>query len=221
MPVGFQLIMRSGPQAGGVFPLTKTEVSLGRDLTNDLVVSDPEVSRHHARLYLQGNTYVLEDLGSTNGTFVNGIRLTGPYPLRSGETISLGERVVFLYEIADEDVTVVTPASKIPAGGELYSQPGVSVPPVPPSRGAQSTAPSKSRYTAPLGSTPVVPVEYPVESPLLTESEPSQKRKTSRVLMISLGVIILLSCVCVGALLWNAPKEFWCLFPIWPAGACP
>ncbi|BAJ63437.1 FHA domain-containing protein [Anaerolinea thermophila] len=217
MPVGYQLIMRSGPQAGGVFPLTKTEISLGRDLTNDLVVSDPEVSRHHARLYLQGNTYVLEDLGSTNGTFVNGIRLTGPYPLRPGESISLGERVVFLYEVVDEDATVVTPASRIPAGGELYPQVGVS-----PSVGkAQSSVPSRPRYTAPLGSTPVAPVEYAVEPTSIEEPGLHQQNKTTRVLLISLAVVFVLACLCIGVLLWNAPKEFWCLFPIWPAGACP
>ncbi|MEJ5313935.1 MULTISPECIES: FHA domain-containing protein [Anaerolinea] len=220
MPAGYQLIMRSGPQTGGVFPLNKTEISLGRDLTNDLVVSDPEVSRHHARLYFQGNTYILEDLGSTNGTFVNGIRLTGPYPLRSGETISLGERVVFLYEAVDEDATVVTPSSRIPSGGELYTPANVT-PSVNSFPRAQSSVPPKSRYTAPLGSTPVTPVEYPVDSTGRGEPGVLQKSKTTRVLVISLGVVFVLTCLCIGVLLWNAPKEFWCLFPVWPAGACP
>ncbi len=220
MPAGYQLIMRSGPQTGGVFPLHKTEVSLGRDLTNDLVVSDPEVSRHHARLYFQGNTYVLEDLGSTNGTFVNGIRLTGPYPLRSGETISLGERVVFLYEAVDEDATVVSPSSRVPAGGEQYTPTNV-FPSAIPSAKPQPSVPSKPRYTAPLGSTPVMPVEYPVDSSGGEEVREQKKSQTTRVLIITLGVIFVLACLCIGVLLWNAPKEFWCLFPVWPAGACP
>jgi hypothetical protein len=47
------------------------------------------------------------------------------------------------------------------------------------------------------------------------------EQRRSPVIWIVLVAVLLLSCLCATVLLWNAPKEFWCLFPIWPAGACP
>ena len=70
----FQLIMRTGPTPGATFTLEGDQLNIGRDSTNEVTINDAEVSRHHARLTFQGGKYVLEDLGSTNGTFVNGQR---------------------------------------------------------------------------------------------------------------------------------------------------
>jgi S-DNA-T family DNA segregation ATPase FtsK/SpoIIIE len=62
---GFQLIMRSGPTPGKVFQLKNDEVFIGRDVGNDIVINDAEISRRHARLSVQAGGYILEDLGST------------------------------------------------------------------------------------------------------------------------------------------------------------
>ncbi len=62
------------------------------------MINDPEVSRHHCRLTQGGGGYTLEDLGSTNGTFVNGQRLTGARQLQPGDMIGLGETVTLAYE---------------------------------------------------------------------------------------------------------------------------
>ena len=56
---------------GQSFDLNKPVVTIGREAGNDIVLEDPQVSRHHARLTLQGGGYVVEDLGSTNGSFIN------------------------------------------------------------------------------------------------------------------------------------------------------
>ena len=74
---GFRLVVRRGPQPNQVYELNKDVIALGRDITNDIVINDPEVSRHHCRMTRSTAGYTLEDLGSTNGTFVNGQRLTG------------------------------------------------------------------------------------------------------------------------------------------------
>lgn len=94
----FRLIIRRGPQPNQVYELNKGIITIGRDITNDIVINDPEVSRHHARLTQTGSGYTLEDLGSTNGTFVNGQRLTGARPLANGDMVGLGETVTLAYE---------------------------------------------------------------------------------------------------------------------------
>lgn len=94
----FRLIVRRGPQPNQVYELTKDVMTLGRDITNDIVINDPEVSRHHSRLTRTGTGYTLEDLGSTNGTFVNGQRLSGARPLANGDMVGMGETVTMAFE---------------------------------------------------------------------------------------------------------------------------
>ena len=93
-----RLIVRRGPQPNQTYDLNKDIITLGRDITNDIVINDPEVSRHHMRMTRGAGGHTIEDLGSTNGTFVNGQRLTGPRPLRPGDMIGLGETVTLAYE---------------------------------------------------------------------------------------------------------------------------
>jgi pSer/pThr/pTyr-binding forkhead associated (FHA) protein len=99
----FQLIMRSGPTPGAAFTLEGDQLTIGRDSTNEIVINDAEISRRHARLTFQGGKYVLEDLGSTNGTFVNGQRLAGPRVLKAGEIVSFGEQIVMVFEATHFD----------------------------------------------------------------------------------------------------------------------
>ncbi len=107
-PQSYMLIMRTGPNPGKSFELTKNELYIGRDINNDIVINDSEISRKHARLILQAGGYVLEDLGSTNGSFVNGQRLMGPHVLRPGEVVMLGENVSLAFEPGyDADATMV------------------------------------------------------------------------------------------------------------------
>jgi LysM repeat protein len=92
------LVMRQGPQPNQAFPLHRAVLTLGRAADNDIVIDDAEVSRHHARLTLRGNDWILEDLGSRNGTFVNGQRITGPVILTPGSQVALGPDVLFSME---------------------------------------------------------------------------------------------------------------------------
>jgi len=87
------LIMECGPQAGKTFPLDAQEVTLGRSSANGVVLDLLTISRQHARILREADTYVLEDLQSTNGTFLNGKPITRS-PLREGDRIRLGQVVL-------------------------------------------------------------------------------------------------------------------------------
>ena len=94
----YRLVVKAGPNPGAAFDLTKEVTLMGRDVTNDISLGDPEVSRQHARLTRTPGGYVLEDLGSTNGSFVNGERLVAPRVLAPGDLLGLGENVTLSFE---------------------------------------------------------------------------------------------------------------------------
>src|SRR5512132_2092073 len=132
----YQLIMRSGPTPGAAYTLEGDQITIGRDSSNTITINDAEISRRHARLTYQGGKYVLEDLGSTNGTFVNGQRLAGPRVLKPGEVVSFGEQIVLVFEALtfNPDATMVSPRS---AAVPSVQRP-VSPPPPPPAEYAGS-----------------------------------------------------------------------------------
>ncbi|MEW5957321.1 MAG: FHA domain-containing protein [Chloroflexota bacterium] len=77
------------------FPL-QGEVKLGREKDNAVVVADQKVSRHHAVLTPVGETFIIQDQGSVNGTYVNGVRIAQPTRLRHYDQIALGD-ATFLF----------------------------------------------------------------------------------------------------------------------------
>ncbi|HKZ86573.1 MAG TPA: FHA domain-containing protein [Anaerolineae bacterium] len=107
-----KLTMQQGPRPDQTFELHKDVYTLGREAGNDIIINDPQISRHHARLTLQGGSYVLEDLGSTNGSFVNGRRITGPTALSPGDMVGLGDTVVLSVSGAMD--AAATQVSRVP-----------------------------------------------------------------------------------------------------------
>ena len=185
----FQLIMRSGPTPGATFTLEGDQIDIGRDSTNEIVINDAEISRRHARMTFQGGKYVLEDLGSTNGTFVNGQRLAGPRVLKAGEVVSFGEQIVMVFEAMhfDPGATVVSPrASAVPAA------PRPVVPPPPP----------PTEY---VGSVPVNPAPAPVPGVI-------NIRRPNPVLIFVAVVVFLFLCMCVAFFWWVDANFLWCTF---------
>ncbi|MGC9025822.1 MAG: FHA domain-containing protein, partial [Chloroflexia bacterium] len=88
------LVGKEGEVAGHQFPLHKERVILGRSSTCDIVLGDPAVSNRHAAIVREGETFTIQDLASTNGTFVGGERITEPRVLNEGEEIRLGKTVL-------------------------------------------------------------------------------------------------------------------------------
>jgi FHA domain len=87
------LFVRSESQQGVELNVTDVTV-LGRSSETDVVLDDPYASDFHMRLVAQDNGIMLHDLGSTNGTYVNGRRVTAPTQLRRGDTIQVGKTVM-------------------------------------------------------------------------------------------------------------------------------
>jgi hypothetical protein len=90
------LVVTAGPAQGQIFEL-RGEARLGRHRSNAIVLSDGKVSRNHARLDPIHGTYILTDLGSANGTFVNGVRIKQPVRLRDSDLILVGETQLLFY----------------------------------------------------------------------------------------------------------------------------
>lgn len=221
----YQLVMRSGPNPQKIYDLSLATLTIGRDLTNDIVINDSEVSRKHARLTAQAGSFLLEDLGSTNGTFVNGQRLIGPHLLRPGELILVGENVSFSFEelAFDPDATVVAavslpPYQVPPAGREPYVSPPAqssdvyAAPPEP--------LPSPRPSYIPPGSTPApepVPHYYAgqiPESPQEPLPPAAQPRKSRAGWIIGLlSCLIIVLCLCIGVAWVFDTLNLYCLPP--------
>lgn len=116
--MGFILI-EHGPQRGKIFPLSQDELSIGRGIKNDIVLSDNEVSASHCRLVRVLDDYEIHDLHSTNGTFVNERRVEqGGFMLTNGNRIQIGD-CILLYLSGDSASNVRSVAPTIPTIGFL------------------------------------------------------------------------------------------------------
>jgi diguanylate cyclase (GGDEF)-like protein len=102
MRVRHLLVRIEGEALGQVTVLHGDEITIGRGQSSTVCVADSGVSRKHARMYWSSNRYVIEDLGSANGTYVAGQPIN-QRPLADGDVIQLGPSVVFRYSITDAD----------------------------------------------------------------------------------------------------------------------
>lgn len=87
-----RLLMEEGPDAGAVFDLGEGAITLGRGVDNDIVLDHAEISRHHAEVGISPlGTVVLQDLNSTNGTFIEGEPVSGSVRLHPDQSFSLAD----------------------------------------------------------------------------------------------------------------------------------
>jgi pSer/pThr/pTyr-binding forkhead associated (FHA) protein len=100
------VVVKTGPEAGRRVELD-LEVAIGRQ-DGDLVVEDPEVSRRHAVLRRSGGSVVVEDLDSTNGTFVNGERIRSPITVGPGDQVRVGGTTLEIEPDQRVDDTIVS-----------------------------------------------------------------------------------------------------------------
>jgi hypothetical protein len=85
-----RLVITSGPKEGMEIELPAEQLTIGRSSESGLVIRDDYTSTHHARLMLWNDEWVIQDLDSTNGTFLDGTRVTLPTPVPLGSTVTIG-----------------------------------------------------------------------------------------------------------------------------------
>lgn len=85
-----RLVITSGPKAGTEFPLGSDPITIGRSGDSSLVIRDDYTSTHHARLMLWHDDWMIQDLDSTNGTFLAGSRIAVPTPIPLNTTVKIG-----------------------------------------------------------------------------------------------------------------------------------
>jgi len=91
---GQLVVVEPGHLAGTSFPLSDGELTVGRGAGCSVVLDDRHVSSLHARVWHDGFRWLVEDLGSTNGTWLNGDQVGGPRPLVTGDHLALGNVVL-------------------------------------------------------------------------------------------------------------------------------
>ena len=89
-PVATRLVITEGSREGMEMPLGGGPITIGRSSESNVVIRDDYTSTHHARLDLRGEGWVLSDLESTNGTFVDGQKVTAPVHVAERTPITIG-----------------------------------------------------------------------------------------------------------------------------------
>jgi len=188
----FQLVMHSGPTPGKTFPLDGDILTIGREASNPIAINDAEVSRKHTQLVFQGGKYIVTDLGSTNGTFVNGQRVTGQKILQPGDVISLGEQISLLYEAVqtiDPNATIVSPSAR-------------SVAPAP-APAVSTAAPVRPAAPVYAGQVPAGPLPSSTPTPA-----PKKGFPVGMIMVILLALCLI--CSCLGLLWYVDSSNLWC-----------
>jgi pSer/pThr/pTyr-binding forkhead associated (FHA) protein len=140
----YRLTIIKGFNKGEVYPLENDEIIIGRGEENEITLNIAEVSRTHAVLTKAEEGYMIKDLGSTNGTYVDKKKIGGKYLLKPGDTVMLGDAIYMTYQAdVDPDETLVSPRlEEMPAAEVTVVTPK---PAIVPSEPAPPTAPQKSK----------------------------------------------------------------------------
>ncbi len=138
---------------GGVqrrLDFSKPELTVGRVQGNDIVLAKRNVSKQHARLTLEAERAIVTDLNSTNGTWVNGRRISSPYPIKLGDKIYIADFIITLEPANDAE-----PVSSVPPEVPDAAQIPTDVPPAPAtSRPGRTAVPPRTVQPSPTASLP-------------------------------------------------------------------
>ncbi len=185
----FRLAVQKGPNPGKTFDLTQIVAIIGRDASADIAIGDVEVSRQHARLSATETGFTIEDLASTNGVFVNGVRITAPTEIKVGDLIGIGQTVELGVEaVPAEGAATVFTAPPIAALPAMDAAPAPASPVVN-SGGSFSLPSSGPTGSSTGGATPAAPTR-------------SGGSPTWLPWAVGGGCLFLLLCICLPTVAW-------------------
>jgi len=137
------LIFLSGELKGRKFEIADAKVTVGRSSSNTIVLNESSVSGKHCEITKDGENYILTDLESTNGTFVNGEQLTGSIQLEPKSTLHFGD-IEIIFD-APELVKVDASAGAASTTG-IYVKPGATIRQVPTEASGMFIRPKDSKW---------------------------------------------------------------------------
>lgn len=197
-----RLIVRRGHSSQQVYSLSEQATTIGREANNEIVFEELEISRRHASVTFVGGRHMIEDLGSTNGTFVNGRRISTAVPLRDGDVIDMGDSVSFIFHSPPEKVDATLIEPEIDEIGEAtVQQPGgaaqqqYSPPPDVPQYGQQPEAPVPAA-TGQISQAPYPQPGFVEETPI---PPPEEKRDVRRMYLGCGCLLLLFLVVCIAS----------------------
>ena len=162
------LVAGSGPLDGRRFELDG-EIVLGREDAT-ITLADEETSRRHAAIRVVEGAVVIEDLGSTNGTYVDGRRITTATTLSGGETIKMGQTIFHLEVEAEAEPEFDSGSTRIAQRPETLADPDRTtmrarppLPPEPPADPDRTALRQRPRAPEPARAAPAPPSEPPAE----------------------------------------------------------
>lgn len=224
--MGCKLVVKKGPATGTSYDLDQVEIFVGRDLGNDIVVNDPEISRRHARLYKHGDNYLIEDLGSTNGTIVNGQKIRGPKQLTNHDYVAMGQNIGYEfisdkplgYEAAtiavdelgfDEGATFVADGP-VPGMAEPMEESPILTPDIP-DEFAQIPVDdqpfSEPSFPDEVSAQSAVP---PSGQGAAMEAQPPKQKRKIPIWLIIIVILLAIACICVAGIWIIDSQDMWC-----------
>jgi hypothetical protein len=174
------LLVKKGPAKGQRLTVFSPSANIGRADYNDIRLADPSVSASHGKLQLREGVWTLTDLGSTNGSAVDGIPVTDETPLSPGTVITIGD-IDLLFEPRDERVPREPPTSTLPKA----APPSAPEPTPPP-------APSPAPAVGSLPSVGAVLVPKAVHA-----SRPGKPARSSNRVALVIGIVVVLAALAV------------------------
>lgn len=229
----FELLVIQENTITAHIPLSEPAITIGRASDTTILLNDPKVSRRHLRLMWNGAAFIAEDVGSSGGTFLNGIPLRAPTVLRPGDTLTLGDTMLRLGIVSEVKTVLAPPAPpsgpmpSLPTPPSAHASGPMSAPPYPPSpawphlpasgREPSAFAQLHSPYAPPpSGTAPYTPPSGAFQIP----TSPSRRALSPGLLAIAgIAVVFVVIAGIAAALLFGVGRSATSSAP--PAGGAP